>query len=188
MSERDRRWHYLIDWKPQLGVVAEIVGVLCGVCVTFAVVVFLLVLDRNDATVKLHPDEIWGFLLEVTAIFMVVSAVIFTLLAIAISHRFVGPALVLRRAVQAMIEGGHDRRVTLRPRDYLKPLAAKIDQLQEVLRGREAERQQIVADLHRCLEESDLAAAHELLARLQEERPQSKRSPAPQGEQTMKAS
>ncbi|MHC4550391.1 MAG: hypothetical protein ACYTEZ_16605 [Planctomycetota bacterium] len=175
-TQRNQRWRYIIDWRQQLRVVAEIVGVLCGVCVVFAVVTFLLVLDRNDATARLRPDEIWSFLLQVTAVFTGVSAVVFVLLAIAISHRFVGPALVIRRAVQAMIDGWYDRRVTLRRRDYLRPLAAKVEELSDALRAQEVERKKIVADLHRCLEENDVAAAQELLTRLREQPP--KRTPS----------
>jgi len=178
-QQRTRRWRYIVDWKPQLSFVAEVVGVLVGVCVGFAVITFLLVLDRNDATAKLHPDEIWSFLLQVTAVFMVVSSVVFVLLSIAISHRFLGPALVIRRAVQAMIDGWYDRRFKLRRRDYLKPLAAKVEELACVLATREAEQDQIVEDLHQCLERNDLDAARAMLDRLQDKSPKSKR-PQPQ--------
>ncbi|MHC4138065.1 MAG: hypothetical protein ACYS0K_24260 [Planctomycetota bacterium] len=176
-QQRTRRWRYIVDWKPQLTFVAEIVGVLCGVCIAFAVVTFLLVLDRNDATAKLRPEEVWGFLLQITAIFMVVSAVVFVLLSIAISHRFLGPALVIRRAVQAMIDGWYDRRFTLRRRDYLKPLAAKVEELADVLSAREDEQRQIIESLHECLDENELDAARALLERLQDRSPKSKRRP-----------
>lgn len=180
-SQRTRRWRYIVDWKPQLSFVAEVVGVLVGVCIAFAVVTFLLVLNRNDATAKLHPDEIWSFLLQITAIFMVVSTVVFVLLSIAISHRFLGPALVIRRAVQAMTDGWYDRRVRLRRRDYLKPLAARVEELSAVLATREAEQDQIIEDLHRCLDENNLDTARALLDRLQDKSPKGKRrQPEPQ--------
>ena len=180
-SQRTRRWRYIVDWKPQLSFVAEVVGVLVGVCIAFAVVTFLLVLNRNDATAKLHPDEIWSFLLQITAIFMVVSTVVFVLLSIAISHRFLGPALVIRRAVQAMTDGWYDRRVRLRRRDYLKPLAARVEELSAVLATREVEQDQIIEDLHRCLDENNLDTARALLDRLQDKSPKGKRrQPEPQ--------
>jgi len=182
-QQRTRRWRYIVDWKPQLGFVAEIVGVLCGVCIAFAVITFLLVLDRNDATAKLQPEEVWGFLLQITAIFMVVSTVVFVLLSIAISHRFLGPALVIRRAVQAMVDGWYDRRFKLRRRDYLKPLARKVEELASVLATREAVQDQIVEDLHQCLDENNIDTARALLDRLQDKSPKSKRpqlQPQPQ--------
>jgi len=178
-NQRIRRWRYLVDWKPQLGFVAEIVGVLCGVCIAFAVITFLLVLDRNDASAKVRPEEIWNFLLQITAVFMVVSTVVFVLLSIAISHRFLGPALVIRRAVQAMIDGWYDRRFKLRRRDYLKPLASKVEELACVLATREAEQDQIVEDLHQCLDKSDLDTARALLDRLQDKSPKGKRPHPP---------
>jgi uncharacterized Tic20 family protein len=178
-NQRIRRWRYLVDWKPQLGFVAEIVGVLCGVCIAFAVITFLLVLDRNDASANVRPEEIWNFLLQITAIFMVVSTVVFVLLSIAISHRFLGPALVIRRAVQAMIDGWYDRRFKLRRRDYLKPLARKIEELACVLATREAAQDQIVEDLHQCLDKSDIDTARALLDRLQEKSPKGKRPHPP---------
>ena len=173
--QRTRRWRYIVDWKPQLSFVAEVVGVLIGVCVAFAVITFLLVLDRSDATAKLKPEEIWSFLLQITAVFTFVSAVVFVLLSIAISHRFLGPALVIRRAIQAMIDGWYDRRVKLRRRDYLKPLAKKVEELADTLAERETEQKQVIADLHRCLNTGEIDAARALLERLEDKPAKSKR-------------
>jgi signal transduction histidine kinase len=145
------------------------------VCVAFAVITFLLVLDRSDATAKLKPEEIWSFLLQITAVFTFVSAVVFVLLSIAISHRFLGPALVIRRAVQAMIDGWYDRRVKLRRRDYLKPLAKKVEELADTLAERETEQKQVIADLHRCLNTGEIDAARALLERLEDKPAKSKR-------------
>jgi uncharacterized Tic20 family protein len=173
-QQRTRRWRYIVDWKPQLGFVAEVVGVLIGVCVAFAVITFLLVLDRNDATAKLRPEEVWGFLLQITFIFMAVSSVVFVLLSIAISHRFLGPALVIGRAVQAMIDGWYDRRFKLRRRDYLKPLAAQVEKLAETLAAREDERNQIMESLYECLDTNELDAARAMLDRLRDKSARSK--------------
>ena len=174
--QRTRRWRYIVDWTPQLSVVAEVVGVLIGVCVAFAVITFLLVLDRNDATAKLQPEEVWGFLLQVTLVFMAISSVVFILLSITISHRFLGPALVIKRAVQAMIDGWYDRRFKLRRRDYLKPLAAKVEELADTLAAREDEQALMIESIHECLDSGELDGARVLLERMQDKTVRSKRS------------
>ncbi|MHC4974006.1 MAG: hypothetical protein ACYTG3_16915 [Planctomycetota bacterium] len=175
-QQRTRRWRYIVDWRPQLSFVAEVVGVLVGVCVAFAVITFLLVLDRNDATAKLRPEEVWGFLLQITFVFMAVSTAVFVLLSIAISHRFLGPAMVIGRAVQAMIDGWYDRRFKLRRRDYLKPLASKVEELAETLAAREEERLAMIQSLHECLDTGELDAARALLDRMRDKTARSKPS------------
>ncbi|MHC4547315.1 MAG: hypothetical protein ACYTEZ_00945 [Planctomycetota bacterium] len=157
-----RRRRYLIDWKPQLGVVFQIVGVLCGVCVIYALGVTFLM--RNEALFEVGADRFRQALLEVNAVYLAVSAGIFSLLAIGLTHRFVGPAFAMRRAVEAMKKGDYSARLTLRRRDYLKELAASLSDLREQMR----ERDQVVADLERCLQENDIAAAKELVTRLKQ--------------------
>lgn len=171
---RARRWRYIVDWKPQLSFVAEVVGVLVGVCIAFAVITFLLVLDHNDATAKLRPEEVWGFLLQITFVFMAVSSTVFVLVSIAISHRFLGPAMVIGRAVQAMIDGWYDRRFKLRRRDYLKPLAKKVEELAETLAAREEEQNRMIESLYECLDTNELDAARALLERMQDKSARSK--------------
>ena len=95
------------------------------------------------------------------------SSGIFSLMAIGLTHRFVGPAFNMRRAVKAMIKGDLSNKIHLRKRDYLKDLANEINTLRDVLE----EQQQVVRDLERCLQENDLDAARELLTRLKKEAP-----------------
>jgi methyl-accepting chemotaxis protein len=82
----------------------------------------------------------------------------------------VGPAFNMRRVLKAMIKGDLSQKVHLRKRDYLKDLATEINTLRETLQ----ERQQVVRDLDRCLQERDLDAARELVTRLKLEAPAAK--------------
>jgi methyl-accepting chemotaxis protein len=164
-KKRYRRWRYIIDWRQQMGFTVEIVAVLCGVCVIYSVGVHYLL--GNETLFQVSIDRFREVVLRVNAVYLAVSSGIFSLMAIGLTHRFVGPAFNMRRALKAMIKGDLSKRVHLRKRDYLKDLAAEINTLRDVLE----ERQQVVRDLERCLQENDLEAARELLTRLKTETP-----------------
>jgi len=164
-QKRFRRKKYLIRLRPQLGVALQMVAVLCGVSVIFAIGVHFL--TRREGLYELGFYEFREVLLKVIAVYLAVSAGIFAILAISLTHRFVGPGFVLTRAVNAIMKGDYSQRLTLRTRDYLKDLAESIS----LLRDRLVERQQVVADLERCLEENDISAAKELVTRLKDPKP-----------------
>jgi len=164
-KKRYRRWRYIIDWRQQMGFTVEIVAVLCGVCVIYSVGVHYLL--GNETLFQVSIDRFREVVLRVNAVYLAVSSGIFSLMAIGLTHRFVGPAFNMRRALKAMIKGDLSKKVHLRKRDYLKDLAAEINTLRDVLE----ERQQVVRDLERCLQENDLDAARELLTRLKTETP-----------------
>ncbi len=169
-KKRYRRWRYIIDWRQQMGFTVEIVAVLCGVCVIYSVGVHYLL--GNESLFQVSIDRFREVVLRVNAVYLAVSSGIFSLMAIGLTHRFVGPAFNMRRVLKAMIKGDYRQKVHLRKRDYLKDLAAEINILREQLK----EQQEAVRDLERCLEEKDYEAARELVARLKLDPPVEEKS------------
>ena len=152
------RWRYIVDWRSQVGVTSQVVGVMSGICIMYAFGVFFL--TQNSALLDMGPDAFRAFLLKVNAIYLIASATIFSVLTILLTHRFVGPAVALERAVRLMLKGERGRQITLRKRDYLRPLAKSLEELRVELDKRD----DALQNLDRCLEEGDVAGAKELLA------------------------
>jgi hypothetical protein len=174
-KKKHRRWRYIIDWRQQMGFTVEIVAVLCGVCVIYSVGVHYLL--GNETLFQVSIDRFREVVLRVNAVYLAVSSGIFSLMAIGLTHRFVGPAFNMRRVLKAMIKGDYRQKVHLRKRDYLKDLATEINTLRVQLQ----EQQQAVRDLEHCLEEKDYDAARELVNRLKIEAPAEEK--ADEGEQ-----
>lgn len=161
---RFRRWRYLIDWRSQLGVAWEVLAVLT--CAFLLYAVGILFLTGDEPLFEIAAEDFQTFFLIVNAAFLLVSAAIFGFLAIILTHRFVGPAYVIEKAIVAMGRGDNASRLKLRKRDHLKSLAAEVEKLRARLQAEEAERAEALADLERCLVEGDNAAARELCTRL----------------------
>jgi len=161
---RHRRRRYLVDAGLQVAIALQLLGVLAGIGLLYTVGLF--VLPDESALGALAPAELRRVLLKANAIYFALGGAIICVLAILLTHRPAGPALVLRRAVEAMRRGDFDERLSLRRRDYFKPLAAALAELRADLLARDEERARALADLSRCLEEGDIEAARELVARL----------------------
>ena len=166
-KKHNRRRHYIIDSKSQIGPTSQIVTTLIIVCIVFAV--GLLYFTKDNPLFEMDAEQFRGFILQVFALYLLVSVTIFSVMVISLTHRFVGPANVIQRALHGIMDGEYDHRVTLRRKDHLKSLAGSVDTLREKLQLREKTRLKILADLERCLIERDLPAASELVQRLREE-------------------
>ncbi|MHC4930888.1 MAG: hypothetical protein ACYTGV_01680 [Planctomycetota bacterium] len=181
-KKSNRRRHYIIDSKSQIGPTSQIVTTLIIVCIVFAV--GLLYFTKDNPLFEMDADEFRGFILQVFALYLLVSVTIFSVMVISLTHRFVGPANVIQRALTGILEGEYTRRVTLRRKDHLKSLAESVDDLREKLRVREESRHKLLADLERCLVERDLSAASELVQRLRdtgfEQQAEQESEPAPE--------
>ena len=132
-KKKFRRWRYIIDWRQQMGFTVEIVAVLCGVCVIYSVGVHYLL--GNETLFQVSIDRFREVVLRVNAVYLAVSSGIFSLMAIGLTHRFVGPAFNMRRVLKAMIKGDFSREVHLRKRDYLKDLATENPNVRRALIG-----------------------------------------------------
>jgi signal peptidase II len=155
-----RRWRYLIDWRSQLGTALQIVAVLAGICLICAVAVKFV--KSDEALEAMGSDEVRAFLYRVTAAQFLVSAATLAALAIFLTHRFAGPAYAIERALHALRDGKVDQQLHLRQRDYLKGMAAAVEEL----RQRETERRKQIADVRSCIAEGDADGAREIIAKL----------------------
>jgi hypothetical protein len=160
---RNRRRQYVVDKRLQYAALAKLVGVVVGVGVLYmlALVVFL----GQDARVSMNSPEVRQFLVIANGLYFGVAAVILGTMTILLTHRFAGPAFVLRQAVDGMLEGDYGRRLSLRDRDHLKDLAASLSRLRDQIVAREARQADLLAEVGRRLEEGDVTGARSALAR-----------------------
>jgi len=140
---------YIVDGKLQLTVAAQLLGALAAVAVLYIVGLYLL--SNGGGPEGLTAGEV----LRANLIYFVLAAAIMGVVAVLLMHRIAGPAFVVERAVRAMVRGDHTARLDLRKRDYLKPLAAAVEELRAELdrRARACEA------LTQALDRGDLEAA-----------------------------
>ncbi|HEX5138074.1 MAG TPA: hypothetical protein VFY93_13945, partial [Planctomycetota bacterium] len=95
-------------------------------------------------------------------IYLLLAAALLGVVALLITHRIAGPAFVVERALRGMTRGDHSARLELRRRDYLKPLAAAVEELRAELARRAA----ACDELKAALDRGDLDAARAAAARV----------------------
>ena len=147
----------MVDRKLQLAVAAQLLGVLAGVAALYAVGV--LVLSGGGGSEGLTARDV----LRANVIYFALAAAILGVVALLITHRIAGPAFVVERALRGMTKGDHTARLELRKRDYLKPLAAAVEELRAELDRRARAFEELKAALGR----GDLDAARSLAERVQ---------------------
>lgn len=159
-----RRRRYVIDRSLQMGVAAQVLTGIGGVALLCAAALYVFL----GGTAVPGLDPLRQFLLIANATYFVLAAGILTLLTILITHRFAGPAYVIRLAIAGMLEGDYGRRLRLRKKDYLKPLAADFDTLRHHWVRHEEETRRLLGDLDAALDDEDLESAKVLARRLRE--------------------
>jgi hypothetical protein len=164
MSENEnfvaQRRTFVVDWRLQATITVQLLGVLVGVGLLYTLAV--MVLPGSERIKEMDGEEVRDTLLRANAVYFALGAAILSVIALLLTHRIAGPALVLKRAIDGMRQGKYDNRLGLRRRDYLKDVAGSLQGLCEDLRQRD----QSVADLAACLEENDVAGAKEIVARM----------------------
>ena len=158
------RRKYLIDRPDQLRLIGQLL--LGLVLLTAANVAGLYIALDDDSISSMHPT-MHDALVEAILGFFLVASIMIVLLGIILTHRFVGPAYVMRTAVEGMLTGDYSRRLTLRKGDYLQSLAAKLAQLRDHYAAREREVSTAVAEAERCIAAHDLAGASAALHALE---------------------
>jgi HAMP domain-containing protein len=161
---KSRRRTFVVDWKLQTTITLQLLAVLAGVGMLYALAV--LVLPGGDRLSALSGQEVRTVLLRANAIYFGLGAAILGVIAMILTHRVAGPSKVLTNAVEGMARGEFHHRTSLRERDYLKGLASSLDALAKKLAGQKEERQKGLDDLEACLRENDLAAAREIVTKL----------------------
>ena len=136
MKNHNRRRQYLVDRKFQLGVMARLIAALTFAFAFYVGLVYI-VPDSNQLD-GMSGTAARSLILRLCFAFFVVSLLSLALVAVVLTHRITGPAMVLRRAVAGMREGDFTRRLKLREKDYLKELADELLALQTQLKAAQA--------------------------------------------------
>ncbi len=93
---------------------------------------------------------------------LLVGIAILVVVSLLLTHRIAGPAFVLERALRAMLRRDYSARIHLRRRDYLKPLAASVEELRVELERR----REILDAVRDALEEGSVEKARAAFDRL----------------------
>ena len=155
-----RRLSYLVNNRMQLTMAFYMLAVMVGVAGLYLAALFLL--PGQGTIEQLNAQETREVMLRANLIYFVLAACILFTVIILVSHRVAGPAFVVERALKGINAGDLEQRLSLRKRDYLKSMANEVNTLAQSLR----ERQELLGDLDRCLQEQDVPAARELVQRM----------------------
>lgn len=162
-----RRRQYVIDRETQfavvlqalLGIGAALVLYLCG---------RMLFMGEN-AMDMLQREDVRPYLLAANAIYFVVVTAVLVGVLLHATHKFAGPAYVMKKALEGILQGDYDRRLSLRQGDFQKDLARTLSQVRDHWRRREESWTETVARLEACLADGDLEQARALLESLHEQ-------------------
>ena len=158
------RRQYVIDRPLQMGIAGYLAAGLGGVALLCAAALYVFL--GGQAVPGLDPLR--RFLLVANATYFILAAGILTLLTILLTHRFAGPAYVMKGAIDGMLEGDYGKRLSLRKKDYLKELAASIDQLRHTWVRHEEASRLTLESLEKALASGDVEAAQGLVKDLQD--------------------
>lgn len=158
------RRQYVIDRSLQMGIAGYLAAGLGGVALLCAAALYVFL--GGQAVPGLDPLR--RFLLLANATYFILAAGILTLLTILLTHRFAGPAYVMKGAIDGMLEGDYGRRLNLRKKDYLKDLAASIDQVRHTWVRHEESSRQALDQLEKAIEAGDVDEAMKLVRAMQD--------------------
>lgn len=159
-NETFQRRTFVVDWRLQATITVQLLGVLVGVGLLYTLAV--MVLPGSERIKEMDGEQVRETLLRANAVYFALGAAILGVIALLLTHRIAGPALVLKRAIDGMRAGEFEHRLGLRRRDYLKDVAASLQGLCDDLKQREKS----LADVAACLQENDVAGAKEVVAKL----------------------
>lgn len=158
---------FLLDRPSQLSVSGLTILVVGGIGLLYGVALYHL-LDPDFVRAKGVEDMRHLLLLVHTGYFLIGGTFLLITLVL-LTHRFVGPARVVRQAIAKMRAGDFTARLNLRRRDYHGRLAAEVALLRDELAAREGARARTLRRIERCLETHDTQQAHDLLRHLLDE-------------------
>lgn len=155
-----KRTHWIVDPAAQLGAVFTVVGI-------GATFLFFGVLTRfwnlHDGSSGLDSDRAGELALAADVLFVTFALIAVGVYVVWLTHRFVGPARVIRNALAGMATGIHGRRLTLRKRDFLKEVAAAADAVSERMRSERQATAALVEAVGPALERGEVEAARAAL-------------------------
>lgn len=172
-AHRERRRRLIIDKPAQLAMALTVTGMTAAGLVVLMASMWVLPVDAYFDRVA--GADMRRALLIILGAFFTLTVVGITLSCVVLSHRFVGPAFVIRRGLDAMARGRYDERLTIRRRDYLQDLSESAVALRDVL----MEKDDLVDRAIDRLDAGDAEGARELLAEIKHE---AEPAPAPEPE------
>jgi hypothetical protein len=123
------RRQYVVDAKTQFRVAGLLIAGLAVLAAIQAAALLTCFVPPADSLYE--GQQVRALLLQVGLLQFVVTAILALALGVLLSHRFVGAALVLRRAIAGMRRGDHSCRLTLRGTDFLHDVASDLAALRE---------------------------------------------------------
>ena len=166
MSKRKyKRRITIVDKKLQFSLAITLTSVMTGMAGLYALAIY--VLPSTGALERMNAQETRTFFLGINMVYFALATMILFTVALLLTHRIAGPAMVIERAVRSALQGDFSQRLSLRKRDHLRELADTISNWRDHLQSSESEQRRCIADLERCMAESDMDAARELLQQLQ---------------------
>lgn len=164
-TQHVRRNRMIIDKPAQLAMAFTVTGLTAAGIVVLMASMFVLPVDAYFDRVS--GADMRRSLLIIMGAFFALTVIGITLSCVVLSHRFVGPAFVVRRALAAMAEGRYDERLALRSNDYLGDLADAA----RVLRDELISRDEKLEELQQAVDDGDMEAARDLVATLRKTTP-----------------
>jgi len=162
-TPRLRRRRYVVG-KLQWAITLRVLAVLVGVALLYFLGLF--VLPGENSLAEQNAEQVRVTLLRANLVYFTLGCAILAVVTLLLTHRVAGAAFSLKRSLRAMQAGDYSEPIRLRRRDYLKALAAEIDQLRCNLLEEQRERRQMLEELERSLQEESLSDARELMVRL----------------------
>jgi len=160
----NRRRRFVLDDRSQSTTLLHVLILLAGAAAVSAVLVF--VLSRANVLGSRALIEAFPIVLAAQVGCFVLAGLVTVPLVMRLTHRYVGPAYVMRRALKGMRLGDYGCRLELRQGDFLKSLAEEINAHRSDLARRDIERERLLATLDRLLESGDVQGARLHLADL----------------------
>ncbi|MHC4954684.1 MAG: hypothetical protein ACYTGZ_12430, partial [Planctomycetota bacterium] len=134
MTKRiNRRRTRIVDTKLQVSLAVTLTGVMAGVAALYAL--GLYVLPSTGAMERMNAEETRVFFLGTNLVYFALATMILFSVALILTHRVAGPAMVIERAIRGTMSGEFNHRLQLRKRDHLQPLAKTILEWRNQLEG-----------------------------------------------------
>ncbi len=164
---RNRRRTFVLDDPSQSTSILAVLGVL-GAGALFGAVAFFL-LGQPNLLGRSSVAEATPTLIAALVGCFIVAGLVAAPVVMRLTHRYVGPAYVMRRALRGMRLGDYGCRLTLRRHDFLKGLAREIETHRSDIARRDVERARLLHRLRQMLDAGDVEGARAHLARLVDE-------------------
>ena len=161
---RNRRRMIVLDDPSQSTSVLSVLGVLAAGAL-FSAAAFYVLCGANLLGRSTVSEATLTLIAAILGCF-IVTGLVAAPVVMRLTHRYVGPAHVMRRALHGMRLGDYGCRLELRRADFLKPLAHEIELHRSDLARRDVERTRLLTQLLQQLEIGDAEGAQRHLQRL----------------------